>query len=161
MGKRLSFPMAVVTAIVASMFLTNSTCAGAAPPTLISDAGKNLSSVFEGLKANPALRPDQLAKYRPLRQPWRGMISGRLPGVSRVHFTEGDNCPTSPCTGNYTAFYPQPGGCGQVGCPEPNDFHTDVSGAACNSGEMDNPCFDGITCCTNAEYCPSSTGCPR
>jgi|SRR5215471_19626006 len=162
MSKRLYFPTAAVTVILAGLILTTSIRTWAAPPTLISDSGKTLSTVFEGLRANPALRPEQLAKYQPLRRQWQGIGSSRLPGLTRVHFTEGDNCPGTPCTGNYTSFRPQPGGCTQGGCPAPNDFFTDLS-APCDIGEFDSPCFDTVTCCMNAEPCqsPNTVGCPK
>src|SRR5215471_18585484 len=110
MSKNLCLRTAVVTSILITLILTISARAWGAPNRLISDSGQTLSSVFEGLRANPALRPDQLAKYQPLRRQWQGIGSSRLPGLTRVHFTEGDNCPGTPCTGNYTSFRPQPGG---------------------------------------------------
>jgi hypothetical protein len=129
-----------------------STCAWASPITTISDSGKSLISVFEGLKANP-----RLANYQPLK-PWRGMLQGRLPGVLSVRFTDGAYCPTSTCEGNYATFGPNPGGCISTGCESVEDFVTDTQQGSCYDGAMDVECGGGDAgpCCANWVLCPAT-----
>jgi len=164
MRKRRSFHLTAATTILASLILTIPATAGPTPNTLISDSGKTLSSVFEGLRANPALRPDQWAKYQPLRRQWRGIGSSRLPGLSRIYFTEGAYCPTSTCEGNYAVIVSS-GGCISSGCPSVNNFITDTQNGVCSDGAIDIECGGGDAgpCCANYENCPSpsTTGCHR
>ena len=160
MSKNLCLRTAVVTSILITLILTISARAWGAPNRLISDSGQTLSSVFEGLRANPALRPDQLAKYQPLRRQWRGIGFSRLPGLVPARITYGYGCPTSSCSGNYTNFFEQPGGCVVAVCDRVMDFYTDY-GRPCTSGEYDNECGDGQgTCCANADECTNYRGCP-
>lgn len=157
MGKNVCSPVKMTSAILTCLVLSLSTQTIAAPPTLIGDSGQRLASVFEGLRATP-----QIAKYQPLRRPWRGILQSRLPGLLNVDVIfSGDYCPSSR-VGNYTMFFSQPGGCTQAGCPAPEDFFIDVDNGDCGIGSMDSPCADGITCCTNAVECdsPNTTGCP-
>src|SRR5215471_4942340 len=154
MRKRLSFQLTAATAFLACLILTISAAAGPPPNTLISDSGKTLSSLFEGLPANPDFRPDQLAKYQPLRRQWRGIGSSRLPGLSRIHFTEGGYCPTSTCGGNYEVIVSS-GGCMSSGCPNVNNFITDTQNGVCSDGAIDMECGGGDVgpCCANYENC--------
>jgi hypothetical protein len=159
MSKGLCSRIAIASITLTGIVMIASAHAWAASYTLIGDSGQALSSVFEGLKPNPALRPDQLAKYQPLRRPWRGIVSNQLPGLLQVHFAEG-SCPVSSCSGNFTAFTPQLGGCNASSCTNLDDFFTDVKNAPCDSGEFDYECGDGIVCCANAFRCVNSRGCP-
>ena len=159
MSRPLSFLTAVVTAILTCLILAISSSAWAAPPTLISDSGKTLSSVFEGLRANP-----QLANYQPLRRPWPGIGPSQLPGLTRVHFTEGAYCPSSTCEGNYEVIVSS-GGCMSTGCDSVNNFITDTKNGICTDGAIDMECGGGDAgpCCANWENCPApnTIGCPH
>lgn len=152
MSKNPGSGVALTSGILACLVLSLSIQAIASPPALISDSGQKLSSVFQGLRANP-----RLANYQPLRRPWRGVLQSRLPGLLPVTITENAFCPTSTCEGNYAVFIEDPGGCMSSGCPDVQDFSTDMQNGSCYIGAMDVECGDGITnpCCANWEDCPT------
>jgi len=157
MSKRLYFPTAAVTVILAGLILTTSIRTWAAPPTLISDSGKTISTVFEGLKANP-----QLANYQPLRHPWRGTLQSRLPGLMRTRIVLGNFCPSFTCEGNYAVIV-ESGGCMSSGCNPVYNFITDTQSGVCGVGAIDMECGGGDAgpCCANWTDCqsPNQTGC--
>src|SRR5690349_16887828 len=81
MYKSLCSRISVASGILVCVALSISIPAFATPIVLISESGQQLASVFDGLKSNPAFQADQLAKLRPLRRPWRGLLSNPLPSL--------------------------------------------------------------------------------
>lgn len=157
MGKNMCSRAILTGGILACQVLSIAISATAAPPALISDSGQKLSSVFEGLKANP-----RLANYQPPGRAWRGVLRSRLPGLLRATYTEGAFCPTSTCEGNYEVIVAS-FGCMSSGCEDVTNFITDTENGSCFDGAMDVECGDGITnpCCANWVDCPAPdrTGC--
>lgn len=151
MSKNPGSGVALTSGIIACLVLSLSIQAIASPPALISDSGQKLSSVFQGLKANP-----RLADYQPLRRPWRGVLQSRLPGLLPVTITENAFCPTTTCEGNYAVIVPS-FGCMSSGCDDITNLITDTDNGFCTQGAMDVECGDGITnpCCANWVECPS------
>jgi len=152
MNKIMRCLVGVVTEIFASMTLIVGTPAFAAPVIIISDSGKSLTSIFEGLKTNP-----QLANFQPLSHQWRGFLQSRLPGLSNVHIEMGNFCPVSSCEGNYAVIV-NSGGCTTTGCPNVTNFITDTQAGDCRIGAMDSECGGGDAgpCCANWIECPAT-----
>jgi hypothetical protein len=151
MGKNLCSRVVPIGGILACLVLSISIPANAAPPALISDSGQKLSSVFDGLTANP-----RLANYQPVLPLWRGMLQGRLPGLRNVNIIYGNNCPGAPCAGNYEVIVSS-GGCMATGCDNPQNVITDTQNGSCSDGAINSECGGGDTgpCCAMWDNCPS------
>jgi len=160
MNKIMRCLVVVVMGIFASMTLIFGTPAFATSVVTVSDSGKSLTSIFEGLKANP-----QLANFQQLRHPWRGTLQSRLPGVRNARITLGNFCPSSStCEGNYAVIV-NSGGCISTGCLGVTNFITDTTNGDCFQGARDSECGGGDAgpCCANWIQCDATNtiGCPR
>src|SRR5262249_44386679 len=125
MNKIMRCPIGVIMGVVASMTLIVGYPACAVSSATINDSGKSLTSIFEGLVADP-----QLANYQPLRHRWRGILQSRLPGLRNARIIMGNFCPTSTCEGNYAVIVSS-GGCMSAGCENVTNFITDVTNGNC------------------------------
>lgn len=142
--------LTLASGILACLVLSLSIQAMAAPPELINQSGQRLGSLFEGLKTVP-FQP--WARNHVIPKPWDGRLRTRLPGLFPVVIYGGGNCPGwEECSGSYTSFRPNLGGCdtGDGESCDVYDFYYDPN-AECSSGEAQAYC--GEFCCVSAFPC--------
>jgi hypothetical protein len=157
------FYLLLVLGFVVSLSPSPAHALPAPEPVMISDAGQDLISIFDGLKPHPALQV--FARFHTFEKPWPGLTSNRLPASNRLpglRFVQffiggGGSCPSSVCSGHFNSFVVS-GGCAAINCDTVFNAISDPN-AACQSGTRDLECGDGVVCCANAAQCINSRGC--